>query len=256
MNETIEDGIGQGWVADGLVPVLDWQLACDDRGGAAMAVFEDFQQVTTFRGCEDGEAPIVDDQHIHAGDGFEDAFMAAIPACKSEGFEHARGALIEDRPTVTARLMAKGAGDPAFAQTGGSSNQQVLMTGDPTTIRKMGHDTAVNAAWRAQVEIFNACILAQGGELEPRRQLFGVTFSGLAIDQQAKAFFERQVIEGGRPALLFKRLGNAGQAPKSERRPAIGRGWDGSAFWSFLSGNSRRRECWRAGGGQLLRSLP
>ena len=118
MNETIEDGIGQGWVADGLVPVLDWQLACDDRGGAAMAVFEDFQQVTTFRGCEDGEAPIVDDQHIHAGDGFEDAFMAAIPACKSEGFEHARGALIEDGPTVTARLMAKGAGDPAFAQTG------------------------------------------------------------------------------------------------------------------------------------------
>ena len=79
MNETIEDGIGQGWVADGLVPVLDWQLACDDRGGAAMAVFEDFQQVTTFRGCEDGEAPIVDDQHIHAGDGFEDASMAAIP---------------------------------------------------------------------------------------------------------------------------------------------------------------------------------
>ena len=67
------------------------------------------------------------------------------------------------------------------------------MTGDPTTIRKMGHDTAVEAARGAQVEIFDACILAQGGEIEPRRQLFGVTFSRLAIDQQAKAFFERLV---------------------------------------------------------------
>ena len=26
----VEDGVGQGWAADGLVPVLDRQLACDD----------------------------------------------------------------------------------------------------------------------------------------------------------------------------------------------------------------------------------
>jgi hypothetical protein len=115
------------------------------------------------------------------------------PTGKSKGFEHARGVLIEDRSPVRTSLVAKSAGDPAFAQTGGSSNQQVLMTCDPTTIRKMGHDTAVNAAWRAQVKIFNACILAQGGELEARRQLFGVTFSGLAIDQQTKASTPRQV---------------------------------------------------------------
>ena len=47
------------------------------------------------RGGEDGKAPIVDDQHIHAGDGLEDAFMAAPisrtgATGKSEGFEHAR----------------------------------------------------------------------------------------------------------------------------------------------------------------------
>ena len=80
MDETIEDGVGQGWVADRFVPVLDGQLAGDDCGCAAVAVFEDFQEVPAFRGGEDGEAPIVDDQHIHAGDGFEDAFVAAVTA--------------------------------------------------------------------------------------------------------------------------------------------------------------------------------
>jgi hypothetical protein len=70
MNETIEDGMGQRWVADGLVPVLDWPLACDDCGGAAMAVFEDFQEVTTLWRGQDGQTPIIDDQHLHAGDGF------------------------------------------------------------------------------------------------------------------------------------------------------------------------------------------
>ena len=73
----VEDGVGQGWVAGGLVPVLDGQLAGDNCGGAAVAVFEDFQEVTAFRGCEDGEAPIVDDQSFRAGDGFADALRAA-----------------------------------------------------------------------------------------------------------------------------------------------------------------------------------
>jgi hypothetical protein len=32
--------------------------------------------------------------------------VAAIPAGKSEGFEHARGALIKDGPPIPARLVA------------------------------------------------------------------------------------------------------------------------------------------------------
>jgi hypothetical protein len=119
MNETIEDGVGEGWVSDGLVPVLDWQLASDDCGGAAMAVFEDFHEVTTLWRGEDRKAPIVDDQHLHAGDGFEDAFMAAITTGKSKGFEHAWRTLIEDGPPVPARLVAKSASDPAFAEARG-----------------------------------------------------------------------------------------------------------------------------------------
>ena len=106
----VEDGVGQGWVAGGLVPVLDGKLAGDDCGGAAVAVFEDFQEVTALRGGQEGKAPIVEDQHVHAGDGLEDAFVAAPilrtgAAGQSEGFEHARGTLIKDGPPVTARLV-------------------------------------------------------------------------------------------------------------------------------------------------------
>jgi hypothetical protein len=43
VNETVEDGIGEGWVSDGLVPMFDGQLACDDGRGAPVAIFEDFQ---------------------------------------------------------------------------------------------------------------------------------------------------------------------------------------------------------------------
>ena len=74
------------------------------------------------RSCQDAKAPVIDDQHILAGDGFEDALKAALvsgtgPSGQSEGFEPARGALIEDGPPVTASLMAEGAGDPAACST-------------------------------------------------------------------------------------------------------------------------------------------
>ena len=48
MDESVQNSIGQGRIADGLVPVLDRELAGDDRGAAAVAVFEDFQQVAPF----------------------------------------------------------------------------------------------------------------------------------------------------------------------------------------------------------------
>ena len=56
MDETVEDSVGEGWVSDGLVPVLDGQLAGDDGGSAAVAIFQDFQQIAAFRGGQDGEA--------------------------------------------------------------------------------------------------------------------------------------------------------------------------------------------------------
>ena len=200
MADAIQDGTGQGWVADGLVPVFDRQLAGDDGGSAAVAVFEDFEEVAALGGGEDGKAPIVDYQHIHAGDGLEDAFVAAPisrtgTAGKSEGFEHARGALIEDGPSVTARLVPKGAGDPAFAKAGRTGDQQVLMARNPAAIGKMRHDTAVKAARRAQVQIFDAGILTQGSEPEPRGQFLAVTFSSLAVDQQTETLFELEIVE-------------------------------------------------------------
>ena len=79
-----------------------------------MAVFEDFQQVAALRGGQDGQTPVVDDQDIHAGDGLEDAFVAAVATGKSEGFEHARGALIKDGPPVSASFVAQGARGSSF----------------------------------------------------------------------------------------------------------------------------------------------
>ena len=162
-----------------------------------MAVFEDFQKITPLRGGEDCKAPIVNDQDLHAGDGFENALMSPITTGEGKGFEHAWRTLIEDRSPVRTSLVAKSAGDPAFAEARRSGYQQVLMTRDPTAIRKKGHDTAVQTTGCAKIKIFDAGILAQGGELEARGQLLAVAFCGFSVNKQAEALFKLQAIEGG-----------------------------------------------------------
>jgi hypothetical protein len=56
MDETVQDGVGIGGIADDFVPTVDRELGCDHRGAAAIALFEDFQEImagggASRRGC-------------------------------------------------------------------------------------------------------------------------------------------------------------------------------------------------------------
>ena len=48
VNEAIQDGVAEGWVADNVVPMFDGDLAGDDGGGATVAIIEDLQKVAPF----------------------------------------------------------------------------------------------------------------------------------------------------------------------------------------------------------------
>ena len=101
MDEAIQDGVSQGGIADGLMPVLDRKLAGDDGRAAAMAIFEDFQQIASLRWGEDGQTPVIEDQHVQFGDGFEHAGVTPVSSGQGEGLEEARDAVVDDAASVT-----------------------------------------------------------------------------------------------------------------------------------------------------------
>jgi len=45
VDQTVEDGIRQGWVTNGFMPMIDGKLARDDGGTSPVAIFEDLQQI-------------------------------------------------------------------------------------------------------------------------------------------------------------------------------------------------------------------
>ena len=48
VNEAIQDGVAEGWVANNIVPMFNGDLAGDDGGGATVAIIEDLQKVAPF----------------------------------------------------------------------------------------------------------------------------------------------------------------------------------------------------------------
>ena len=79
MDEPVENGVGQGWIADGFVPMIDGQLTGDDGLSASVAVREDSQQNPPLDRSEYAQPPTIEDQGADLGNRFEKAGVTTIP---------------------------------------------------------------------------------------------------------------------------------------------------------------------------------
>ena len=68
VNETVQDGVGVSRIADDFVPAVHRKLGGDDGRAAAIALFEDFQQIVAGGGVERLQPPIVQNQKVGAAE--------------------------------------------------------------------------------------------------------------------------------------------------------------------------------------------
>ena len=64
VDQAVEDGVGDGGIADDLVPTIDRELAGDDDRAGLIAVFDDLQQIAALLGVEPRE-PFADGADAH-----------------------------------------------------------------------------------------------------------------------------------------------------------------------------------------------
>ena len=64
MDETVQDGVGIGGIADDFVPTVDRKLGGDHRGAASIALFKDFQEIMPRDGVEWLKPPIIEDEKV------------------------------------------------------------------------------------------------------------------------------------------------------------------------------------------------
>lgn len=121
MDQAIQNGVGEGWIADDLMPLIEGQLACDQGGGIAVAILEYLQQVVPLLGGECPGSPVVEDEEVDAGESPEQARVAPVTAAEFELGEQPGQALVEDGEVLAAGFLAQRAGEPALADAAGSS---------------------------------------------------------------------------------------------------------------------------------------
>ena len=115
MHEAVEDSVGEGRIADDLVPSVDRQLAGDQRRAGAITVLDDFHEVAPLVGREPIWAPVIEDQQIGLGERAEQAREAAVSVRQFEIGKEARHASVMHRIAITAGFLRQCATEPRLA---------------------------------------------------------------------------------------------------------------------------------------------
>src|SRR6185295_17557314 len=126
VDDAVEDGVGDGRLADDGVPAIDGDLAGDQRGAMAVSFLDDVQQIAALVGPERLQPPIVEDEQADLAEPLHQPWIATVAAGESEVGEQLGDTLIENGVVVATGLVAERAGEPGFADTGGSLDDEVL----------------------------------------------------------------------------------------------------------------------------------
>jgi len=112
MDQAIEDGVGQGGIADVVMPVFDGQLAGDEGGGAAVTIFDDLQQVSAVAVIHGSKSQVIDDEDLDLGQFDEKLSVAAVGPCEGHLLEEPGvSAQVESAISFQAGLVCQGAGE-------------------------------------------------------------------------------------------------------------------------------------------------
>ena len=117
MHEAVEDSVGEGRIADDLVPGIDRQLAGDQRRTGAITVLDDLHEVAPLVGREPVWAPVIEDQQIGLGKRAEQTREAAVSVSQFEIGKEARHTCVMHRIAITAGSLRQRAGRTHVAGT-------------------------------------------------------------------------------------------------------------------------------------------
>ena len=82
MDDAVENGVGQRWIANHFMPAIDRDLAGNQQGPPVVTIVDDLEQIAALLGVERFRPPIVNDQQAGA---FERGHQPRQPAFAAPG---------------------------------------------------------------------------------------------------------------------------------------------------------------------------
>src|SRR5271166_6101485 len=221
VDDAVENGVGQGGVADQVMPAIERDLAGDQGGAAAVAILDDFQQVAPLLWAERLQSPVVEDQQLHPAQRPHQPGVTTIAAGQCQIGEQTRDTLVEHGVVVAAGTVAERAGEPRFSPPGRPFDDQVLPRLDPAAQRQLLEQRTVQTARRAVIDILDRGVVSQPGVAQARTQSAVLPVGEFTVEQQAEPF---GVIELGGARAGGQFLESARHADKAKLAQLVERG--------------------------------
>ena len=111
VEESVEDGVAEGGIADDIVPVLDGDLAGEQRATAGIAVVEDFEEVVPPLARERSEAPVIEDEQPRPCEPLDELGIGTDPTGEGELVEEPGDAVVAGGDAEAAGLVAERTGE-------------------------------------------------------------------------------------------------------------------------------------------------
>gem|GEM_PF-2662667 len=149
-----------GWIADNVVPAVDWDLA-DDQGGAASAtLFQDLHEIMALLRVQRLKPPVVQDQQFHVAKAAHETRITPVNMRDGKIGEEFRRPGIERRSIVTTGLEADRAGQPAFSDAPWTSHDQGIRRVDPSALQQGRKERAIKTTRRLIIHVLRRCHVA------------------------------------------------------------------------------------------------
>ena len=162
--EAVEDGGGEGGVAEIAAPVAEHDVRRD--GGGDLAVPTVDEVVEGVRGgrlvsalFDLAKAYVVDDQELRTGPGLEATGVGAIGEAGVKIVEEVDATRVAHTETLLACAYAEGLEDVAFARAAFAGEDEVVVTAHEVESRELEHEGLVEAGLEVPVEGFEGLAL-------------------------------------------------------------------------------------------------
>src|SRR5207249_1638393 len=93
-------GVGEGGIADYIVPAVHWELTGDQCCASAVTFFGDLEQIVALLRAKWFKAPVIEDEELDAAKRTHQARITPVTMGQRQIDEEARDALVEDGSVV------------------------------------------------------------------------------------------------------------------------------------------------------------
>ena len=146
VEQSVEDGVAEGGIADDIVPVFDGDLAGEERAAAGVAVVEDLEEVVSSLAGERSEPPVVEDEEPRPGEPLDELGIRPVAAGEGEFVKQAGDAVVARRDAGAAGLVAQRARQVGLSRSGGPADEHGLAVADPLSGGEAQDEGAVQSA--------------------------------------------------------------------------------------------------------------